>query len=279
MTVVCVTGASGTAGRAVTRALVEAGHDVRSTDLVAPRDALGSAFRTADLTDYGEAVEILSGAEVVVHLAGIPGGHLTTATRVFHDNTTSSSNVLLAASRVGAKRVVWASSDTVLGVMFTPGSPPRYAPLDDEHGPQPKMTYALSKRLTEVAAEHVAGWSGMTIVGLRLSHIRDVDSYASLPAVWADPSLGQFNLWSYVDTRDVAGAVVGAVRADLRGSHNLLVAAADTVMDRPTLDLLTERYPGVPLRRDLAEFESLMDCRRARELIGYVPRHSWRDMR
>lgn len=277
MTVVAVTGASGTAGRAAIRALVEAGHDVRATDRVPPREDLGVPFRTAELTDYGETVEVLDGAEAVVHMAGIPSGHLTTPTRVLHNNTVLSNNVLLAAAHLGVGRVVWASSETLLGVLFTPQSPPRYVPMDDDHVPYPKMTYALSKLLTEVAAEHVAAWSEMTIIGLRFSHVRDLASYGSLPSFWRDPSVGQFNLWSYVDVRDVAASVLAALGANLSGSHNMLIAAGDTVMDRPSRDLLAKVFPDVEIRQEIDGFKSLIDSSRARELIGYVPRYSWRD--
>ena len=71
MTRVCVTGASGRAGRAVVRELLEHGYDVRATDLAAPPADLGVQVLRADLTEYGEATEVLAGVDAVVHLANL----------------------------------------------------------------------------------------------------------------------------------------------------------------------------------------------------------------
>jgi NAD(P)-dependent dehydrogenase (short-subunit alcohol dehydrogenase family) len=54
-------------------------------------------------------------------------------------------------------------------------------------------------------------------------------------------------------------------------------AAADTVMDRPSAELLAEVYPGVTLNREVGEFGTLLAIDRAREALGFTPQHSWRD--
>ncbi len=93
----------------------------------------------------------------------------------------------------------------------------------------------------------------------------------------ADPSLRKWNLWGYIDERDAAAAIRLALEADTEGSTSYIIAAADTVMNRPSADLLKEVFPGVPLRRDVGEFGSLLATDRAREVLGFEPRHSWRD--
>ena len=55
-----------------------------------------------------------------------------------------------------------------------------------------------------------------------------------------------------------------------------MIAAADTIMDRPSADLMREVFPDVPLTRELGEFETLLGIDRAREVLGYAPQHSWR---
>ena len=66
---VCVTGANGQAGRAVVRDLLDHGYEVAATDITGTRD---NGVLRADLTDYGQALEVLHGADAVVHLANIP---------------------------------------------------------------------------------------------------------------------------------------------------------------------------------------------------------------
>ena len=60
-------------------------------------------------------------------------------------------------------------------------------------------------------------------------------------------------------------------------SPALIIAAADTVMNRPTAGLLAEVFPGVRLTREVGEFGTLLAIDRARQVLGFEPRHSWRD--
>jgi nucleoside-diphosphate-sugar epimerase len=85
---VCVTGAAGRAGRAVVAELLEHGHQVAATDLMAPAGALGIGVLRADLTDYGPAVEALQGTDAVIHLANIPAPGLHTPAVTFNSNVT-----------------------------------------------------------------------------------------------------------------------------------------------------------------------------------------------
>src|SRR4029079_5702409 len=131
-----------------------------------------------------------------------------------HSFTTTTAmipNVFLAAAQLGLARVVWASSETTLGLPFD--TPPRYAPVDEDHYPVPTTTYALSKVASETVAEQVAAWSGIPFVALRFSNIFQPDDYQRLPAAWADPHARMWNLWGYVDARDVAASCRLALEA------------------------------------------------------------------
>jgi len=275
---IAVTGAFGKAGRAVVADLLGHGYDVAPTDVVGPPGAeagLGADLLLADLTDYGQALEALAGADAVVHLGNVPAPGRTTGPATLAANTTVNGNVFLAAERLGLSRVVWASSETTLGLPFD--VPPRYAPVDEAHFPHPTTTYALSKVLGEETARHVAEWSGIPFVGLRISNIHRPQDYAAVPGYWADPRSRRWNLWGYVDVRDVAQACRLGVETPTTGSQNVIVAAADTIMDTPSAVLLDQVFPGVGLTRDIGEFETLLAIGAARELLGYAPEHSWRD--
>jgi nucleoside-diphosphate-sugar epimerase len=288
---ICVTGASGKAGRAVVRELREHGYDVAATDVVTSRDDLEAGMVRADLTDYGQAVEVLRGTGAVVHLANIPAPGLATASVTFNSNMTMNFNVFHAAASLGLSRVVWASSETTLGLPFgetkdqepfleTDGLPPRYAPVDEDHFPLSTMTYALSKVASETVAEHIAKWSGIPFVALRFSNIMLPDDYQEFPSFWPDPHLRKWNVWGYVDARDVAASCRLALEAPaeaVAGSPAFIIAAADTVMNRPSAELLAEVFPGTPLTREVGESGTLLAVDRARQVLGYEPRHSWRD--
>ena len=275
---ICVTGASGQAGRAVVRHLIEHGYDVAATDIAATRNDIEEGVLRADLTDYGQAIEALRGADAVVHLANIPAPGIATPAVTFNANITMNFNVFQAAANLGLSRVVWASSETTLGLPFD--VPPRYAPVDEDHYPLPTTTYALSKVATETIAGHFAEWSGIPFVALRFSNIMAPEDYQEFPSFWADARDRKWNLWGYIDERDVALScrlALEAPREAVAGHPAFIIAAADTVMNRPSAELLAGVFPGVKLTREVGEFGTLLAIDRAREVLGFEPRHSWRD--
>jgi nucleoside-diphosphate-sugar epimerase len=263
---VCVTGASGKAGRATVADLLAHGHEVVATD-VAPGRPLqvgetGVQTMQADLTQYGEAVDVLSGVDAVVHLANIPAPGLQTPSTTISANLAMNSNVFLAAAALGLKRVVWASSETTLGLPFD--TPPRYAPVDEDHYPFPTSTYSLSKVVSETMATHVSEWSGIPFLALRFSNIFRPDEYAVLPErAWPDAARRRWNLWGYIDVRDVASSCDSALKAEVSGARAYIIAADDTVMNVPSAQLLAEQFPGVKLTRDVGELGTLLANDRA----------------
>jgi nucleoside-diphosphate-sugar epimerase len=283
---VCVTGATGKAGRAAVRELREHGYEVVATDTRLSGEDVAAGVLRADLTDYGQATEALRGTDAVVHLANIPAPGLSTPAVTFNANVTMNFNVFHAAAALGLTRVVWASSETTLGLVFgggpeqipgIAGGSPRYAPVDEDHFPVPNTTYALSKVVSETIAEQISRWSDIPFVGLRISNIMEAHDYERFPSYWPDAHSRKWNLWGYVDVRDVAAACRLGLEADVTGSQDVIIAAADTVMNRPSREVLAEVFPDVPVTREIGEFDTLLAIDRAKQAIGYEPRYSWRD--
>jgi nucleoside-diphosphate-sugar epimerase len=273
---IVVTGGTGKAGRWVVRDLRERGHDVLNVDLAHDGSPHGQCV-VADLTDLGSCHELLSRADAVVHLAAIPAPELRPAGETFRNNAVSTYNVFAAATERGAGRVVWASSETVLGLPFD--EPPAFAPIDESHPPRPETSYALSKLAGETMAQQFARRTGVPFVGLRISNIMEPHDYERFASWQDDPSIRRWNLWGYVDARDVAQAVRRALEADVNGAEVCIVAAADTCMTRDSADLMADVFPSVPLRRSPVGRETLLSIGRARELLGYEPEHRWGDPR
>jgi nucleoside-diphosphate-sugar epimerase len=273
MSRVVVTGGAGKTGRAVVRELVEHGNDVLSVDLARSDDLPGEQL-VADLTDYGETVDALKGAGSVVHLAAIPAPGLKPDELTFRVNIASTYNAFAAAPILGLARVVWASSETVLGLPFD--RPPHYAPIDEDHAPYPESSYSLSKVAGEELARQFARWTGIPYIGLRFSNVMEPHDYERFAEWQDDAQLRRWNLWGYVDARDVAQACRLALDAPIDGAEVFIVAAADTVMRRPNDELMAEVYPGVEQRGDLGEHDTLLSIERARRVLGYEPRYSWR---
>lgn len=271
---IVVTGGSGKAGRWVVRDLRERGHDVLNVDLVHDGSAHGLC-RLADLTDAGQAYEVLTGADALVHLGAIPAPEIRPPAETFRNNLVSTYNVFAAAEDRGVSRVVWASSETVLGLPFD--EPPAFAPIDESHPPRPESSYALSKLAGETLAEQFNRRTGIPFVGLRISNIMEPPDYARFASWQDDPTIRRWNLWGYVDVRDVAQAVRRGLEADVSGAIVAIVAAADTCMRRDSASLLAEVYPDVPLRRPVSGRETLLAIDHARDVLGYAPEHGWLD--
>jgi nucleoside-diphosphate-sugar epimerase len=271
---IVVTGGTGKGGKWVVRELRDAGHDVLNVDWRHDGSPHGQCL-VADLTDLGQALEALSGAEAVVHFAAIPAPEIRPVGETFRINAMSTYNVFAAAERHRLRRVVWASSETVLGLPFD--TPPLFAPIDETIEPRPESSYALSKLVGETIAGQFARRTGIGFVGLRISNIMEPEDYARFPSFWDDARLRRWNLWGYVDARDVATAARRGLEADIEGAEVCIIAAADTVMTRPSADLMAEVYPTVPLHRRVEGRETLLAIDRARRLLGYEPAHRWED--
>jgi nucleoside-diphosphate-sugar epimerase len=272
---IVVTGGSGKAGRAVVRELLEHGYEVLNVDVLPSREPL-TPFLRVDLTDLGQTYEALRGADAVVHLAAIPAPGLQTDEVTFRVNMTSTYNIFSAATTLGLKRVVWASSETTLGLPFD-REQPSYAPIDEQHPLIPQSSYALSKVLGEEMARQFSRWSGVPFVGLRFSNIMEPHDYERFPGFWDDPYKRKWNLWGYVDARDVAQSCRLGLEADIQGAEAFIIAAADTVMKQPNWELMVQVFPNVPLREGTGDFETLLSITKARKLLGYAPKYSWRN--
>jgi nucleoside-diphosphate-sugar epimerase len=272
---IVVTGGSGKAGRAVVRDLLTHGYEVLNVDLAPSREPLAT-FLKADLTDLGQTYEVLRDADAVVHLAAIPAPGLVPDELTFRINMSSTYNVFIAATALKLQRVVSASSETTLGLPFD-RQKPIYAPIDEAHPLFPESSYALSKVLGEEMARQMNRWTGVPFVSLRFSNIMEPEDYQRFPSYWTDARLRKWNLWGYVDARDVALSCRLGLEADIQGAEHFIIAAGDTVMTRPNKALMAEVFPGVPLRDGVGDFETLLSVKKAGQLLGYQPAHSWRD--
>jgi nucleoside-diphosphate-sugar epimerase len=280
---ILVTGGSGKLGRAVLEDLVANGHKVLNIDQTLPKTPVCPTVRI-DLSDHGQVLEAMLGGvdehrgpfEAVVHLAAIPAPGQFANSRTFRNNVPSSYNVFEAARKAGIKNVVFASSETVLGLPFE--TPPPYAPVDEEYAPRPETAYSLGKLLDETMAAQFCRWDpDLKMVGLRFSNVMDVEDYRAFPGFDADARQRSWNLWGYIDARDGAQAVRRGIAAELKGFEAFIIANADTVMSRSSASLMAEVFPDVPIKGSLSQNGTLLSIDKARRMLGYSPQHSWRN--
>ena len=273
---VVVTGGAGRLGRRVIEELVAHGHeavcvDQRRPDVSLPR---GVKVYVGDLTNLGETYSFLRGADAVIHLAAIPSAGTYADEVTFRNNIVSHFNVLEACAGLGIRRVASASTIQVIAQVGAV-SPiwPRYLPVDEEHPVFPQNAYSLSKQLGEEINAMFHRRYGIQALSLRFCWITEVEQLrATSPGKGGDA----MHFWSYVDVRDAAQCCRRAVEASGLGAEAFYVAAADTLRDEPTLDLVRRHFPDIEIRSGLEGFNTAVDIRKARRLLGYEPQYTWR---
>ncbi|WP_334173327.1 NAD-dependent epimerase/dehydratase family protein [Sinomonas sp.] len=276
---IALTGGSGKLGHVVLDHLRAAGHDVWNLDRVGAREP---GFIQTDLTDYGQVIDALGGVDdrydgidAIVHLGAIPAPGLAPDSATFRNNMLSTYSIFEAARKLGINRIVYASSETVLGLPFD--NDPPYIPVDEEYEARPESTYSLVKHLEEQMARQMCRWNPeLSVSAFRFSNVMVPEDYAQFPSYDADPRGRKWNLWGYIDARDGAQAVEKALEAARPGFEAYIIAAADTVMSRSSASLAAEVFPNVKVTKELGEHETMLGIEKARRLLGYEPQHGWR---
>lgn len=287
------TGGSGKAGKHVAPYLAEQGHQVTNADLVPLKHPAVADLRV-DLTDAGEVYSALAGLatfdeldlpekpayDAVVHFAAVPAILLRADSATYATNVLSTYNVLEAATRLGIRKVIFASSETTYGICFAQGERrPLYVPVDEEHQTVPEDSYAMSKVANEVTARSFQARTGTDIYGLRINNVIEPHEYAEMfPAFLTDPSLRRRNVFAYIDVRDLGQMVHRCLETDGLGYEVFNVANADMSVAATTDEVRERFYDGVEVRREMRRDETFYAIDKARDLVGFDPQHSWRDV-
>ncbi|MGB5950925.1 MAG: NAD(P)-dependent oxidoreductase [Ornithinimicrobium sp.] len=287
------TGGSGKAGQHVAPYLAEQGHHVTNADLV-PLGRDGVSDLRVDLTDAGQTYSALAGLatfdelelpekptyDAVVHFAAVPAILLASDAETYATNVLSTYNVLEAATRLGVRKIVFASSETTYGVCFAQGvRRPEYVPVDEQHPTVPEDSYAMSKVANEVTARSLQARSGADIYGLRINNVIEPHEYAEMfPPFLQDPSLRRRNIFAYIDTRDLGQMVQRCLATDGLGYEVFNVANADMSVAATTQEVQEQFYEGLEMRREMGRNETYFSIEKAKRLLGYAPQHSWRDV-
>jgi nucleoside-diphosphate-sugar epimerase len=281
MKTVMITGGSGNVGRFVVAELAKTWHVV-NFDQRPQRPRQKSELREGDILSVDDLRAGMKGVDAIVHLAAVPTLGAGTPDQIIEVNVLGTHRVLETAAQAGIKRVVIASSDSTFGFVFGTGAErPEYLPLDEGHPTRPADAYGLSKLLgEEICAAHARRF-GMTTVALRYCWVWFPPDYPPIDALIANDENCRRTMAGYVDARDVGQAVRRSIEADLRGHETFMISAADTYLREPTLDFIARHFPDLPtLRKPVAMMGNphvaLFDCTKARTILGYKPRYTWR---
>jgi nucleoside-diphosphate-sugar epimerase len=286
------TGGSGKAGQYAVKHLRDLGHLVTNIDLDAPAD--GRSLRV-DLADAGQVASAMQAYadfdeldpgtgvpryDAVVHFAAVPRIMIVPDNETFRINTMSTYNVIDAAVKAGVPKIIFASSETTYGVCFHDGEvKPAYIPIDEDHPTVPQDSYAMSKVVNEATARSFQARSGTDIYGLRINNVIEPHEYAeNFPDFMAHPEKRRRNIFAYIDARDLAQMVERCLATDGLGYEVFNVSNDDLSVDLTSDQVIARFYQGVPKTRQMGENETFYANDKAKRMLGFAPKHSWRDV-
>jgi nucleoside-diphosphate-sugar epimerase len=279
---IVVTGGAGKLGQYVVHALLDStreheAHTVTVLDQVRADVPTGVRMIVGDVLDLGQVIGVLAGADAVIHLAGIPAPWTMPDDVVFRTNTVATFNIHEAAARLGIRRVVTASSEAVVGWTYRRKDfLPDYLPIDENHPLRPQDPYGLSKAAGEAIARSYSDGHGMETIAIRPPWVCSPEELDAVRKQGGRKVMG-FQLFNYVDVRDLAEAFRLAVERPIKGHVALHVTSDDASAAEPLNELLPRLYPEIgDLAKNLTGSRPAASNVRAKEVLGWQPRYSWR---
>ena len=286
-----VTGGSGKAGKHLIQYLLEKGYSVVNADLV-PLVMNGVDNINLDITDSGQVFNALSGYanipelklgedpkkfKAVVHLAAIPRILVKPDNETFRINTLGTYNVMEAATKLGIKKIIFASSETTYGFCFAQGNPiPKWLPIEEDYETSPTDSYGLSKVLNEKTGKSFQKRTGIDIYALRIGNIIEPDEYHRFEEFCENPSIRLRNLFNYIDARDLAQAIELCIKKDGLGYEVFNVTHNINSVSLTTEEIIKQFFPNVKMRRDMEKYESILSSKKIRDVLGFNPAHDWK---
>jgi nucleoside-diphosphate-sugar epimerase len=274
---IVVTGGSGRLGQHIIRELLNHNYEVLSVDRLPPAQKLCPSW-VADLCRSGDLYEALKNATGIIHLGAYQAPNLVPDSATFSNNVTATYNVLKAASDLGIKKVVIASSTAAFGFIYAlKPFLPDYLPVDEEHPSKPQDSYALSKVVGEQIADSFAAVNEtMTISSLRFPGVNFDLSYELIRERWKDPKGRASGFWAYIDARDAAAACRLALETEFTGHEVIIVAAPRSSMKEPTKELIEKHLsPLIKTKPGLTGNWSGVDSSKAQQFLGFEAKQHW----
>jgi nucleoside-diphosphate-sugar epimerase len=287
-----VTGGSGKAGKHLIPYLLKKGYSVVNADLT-PLLIDGVDNINLDVTKSGEVFNALSGysniAELksgngikefkaVIHLAAIPRILIKPDNETFRINTIGTYNVIEAATKLGIKKIIFASSETTYGFCFSEGNPiPKWLPIEEDYETSPTDSYGLSKVLNEQTGKAFQKRTGIDIYALRIGNIIEPNEYQRFKEFCKNPRVRLRNLFNYIDARDLAQAIELCIKKDGLGYEVFNVTHNNNSVNLTTKEIIQEFFPNVPLKRKMDEYEAILSSKKIRTMLGFKPEHDWKN--
>jgi nucleoside-diphosphate-sugar epimerase len=237
-------------------------------------------YMQGDITDIAKLSKAFQGAEGAIHLAALRSRYNHLPMKVMATNIIGTFCVLEAARSEGVEKLLFSSSDAVLGIAQSKTEfAPEYVPVDEKHPLKPQDPYGISKMRGEEMCRSFTEGYDIDIIALRFSNIFCPGDEQIYLADAKDPSARRKSLWAWVHVEDAVYAIICALVSDLKGYDVFHIAAEDVCLSNPdVLNLVATYFPKTLIRRPLSDKESLIDCRKAKHKLGFQLRRRFADV-
>ena len=298
---VLITGGAGNLGRVCAEELRK-GYSITLFDRVTPEQAripweTDLPFLLGDLTEFGDCMRAIAaaGADAILHLGALAGPTELTPWRrqqsmpedeTMRVNTMGTYYLMDAARRLGVLKVAMASTFYVLGLGFRISDRPfvvEYLPIDERHPCRPESTYCLSKLLDEeilAAFQRAYGiqTAAFRLMGVHYAHY-PTHRFDQVPEARPDHVGGpKGTTWQYVEGRDVAQACRLFLETPPFEQFEAFYLATDTTLAEDTRVVVERTCPDLAaMAAVLQGKEGMISIKKAQEMLGYRPQHSWRN--
>lgn len=206
---VLITGAGGKIGRSLATSLADR-YDLRLHYHREPKTNPSSDYIVADVADYSEIAPAMEGIDAVVHLAGSP--HVTSPWDVVHPtNIVGTYNVFESARKAGVRKIVFASTNHVMGMYDRDREWPVYA----DRPVRPDSLYGVSKAFGEALGRHYTDQYGMSIICLRIGWFLEKPHNEIARWMWLSPRDCAQIVWRSIEA-DIGFGVFYAISANRR---------------------------------------------------------------
>ena len=284
------TGASGKAGKHVASYLSNKGMRVLNADLRNFKQS-NIDYLKVDITDAAQVFSSMSAHmnvnelrenaeplkyDAVVHFAAIPRILMASDIETYKVNVMGTYHVLESAIKLGIKKIIFASSETVYGLCFSHNKPdPISLPVTEDDLVRPMDSYAMSKVVNEETARAFQRRSGIDIYGLRIGNVIEPDEYHIFKVFCKDPAVRIPNAFNYIDARDLGQAVELCINNDGLGFEIFNVSNDQNSVDLSTQEIIKSFYPNVPLKYKLDSEECLYSNKKIKSKLGFSPSFEW----
>ncbi len=284
------TGGSGKAGKHVIQYLLSKDHKVLNGDLINfPQKGLD--FVCLDVTESGQVFNALSShhnyeelraksepkkIDAVVHFAAIPRILQKPDNETYSVNVLGTYNVLEASIKLGIKKVIFASSETVYGYCFSHlNQIPKTLPIAEDHPINPMDSYAISKVVNEETAKGFQRRAGIDVYCLRIGNVIEPDESFLFEKFCQAPEMRLPNVFNYIDARDLGQAVNLCLLRDGLGYEVFNVSNDNNSVNLTNNEIIRRFYKGAKLKFALGDNECLFSNRKIKSTLGFKPENNW----